>query len=389
MDASLTTGNDVTLKSLCQCYGIELVYEDVWGQEQSVAASVLRDLLQALGVACTTEEEQIQSLAQFKARQEESWLAPVLVLAVDEPLRIPVQISTENVGDNIAWQITSEQGQIDTGHFPVRAAPHPVSPQGRLTIDLVPEIELALGYHSLSVKIGDRQESISLIITPQRCYIPDELTQLSNLSSAAHSQRDRWWGMSAQVYGLRSETDMGVGDFAMLSELIELCGERGAAFLNLSPLHAMFPRRPAHISPYSPSSRLFLNTLLIDVRGCPDVTSSEKASALLTSESMAQKLAALQASDLVNYEEVSAAKLEILQLAFEDFCTVPISYRYSQFQAFCAEQGTTLLRHAIYEALDEHFNDGHPEMRGWPDWPAEYKTSHSATVVQFARDHAD
>jgi 4-alpha-glucanotransferase len=29
----------------------------------------------------------------------------------------------------------------------------------------------------------------------------------------------------------------------------------------VNPLHALFPHNPAHASPYSPSSRLFLNTL--------------------------------------------------------------------------------------------------------------------------------
>ena len=41
-------------------------------------------------------------------------------------------------------------------------------------------------------------------------------------------------------------------------------GLRGASFLGLSPVHALFESDRSKISPYSPSSRLFLETLFIE-----------------------------------------------------------------------------------------------------------------------------
>jgi 4-alpha-glucanotransferase len=54
--------------------------------------------------------------------------------------------------------------------------------------------------------------------------------------------------------------DGGFGDTQALEDLARVAGERGAEALAISPLHAMFSQRHRRYSPYSPSSRLFLNS---------------------------------------------------------------------------------------------------------------------------------
>ncbi|STQ08693.1 4-alpha-glucanotransferase [Enterobacter cloacae] len=38
-------------------------------------------------------------------------------------------------------------------------------------------------------------------------------------------------------------------------------GERGGAFIGLNPIHALYPANPESASPYSPSSRRWLNVI--------------------------------------------------------------------------------------------------------------------------------
>src|SRR4029077_12515688 len=55
------------------------------------------------------------------------------------------------------------------------------------------------------------------------------------------------------------------------------------------------------------------------------------------------------------------------------------------FDAFCADGGERLLRHAIFEALEAHFRAQH--LSDWRNWPAAYRDASSTTVAEFAREH--
>jgi (1->4)-alpha-D-glucan 1-alpha-D-glucosylmutase len=92
-----------------------------------------------------------------------------------------------------------------------------------------------------------------VISAPARCYRP-----------AALQNGGRAWGPSLQLYSLRSHRNWGMGDFTDLRNFIGPMAQSGASLVGLNPLHAMFTSRPAHASPYSPSSKRLLNVLYID-----------------------------------------------------------------------------------------------------------------------------
>src|SRR5260370_1392667 len=105
-----------------------------------------------------------------------------------------------------------------------------------------------------------RVEEMSLIVVPRRAFRP------------AFLEGDgRCWGMAVQLYGIRSRRNWGIGDFTDLLQLVRGVARLGGAFVGVNPLHALFPPRPGHASPYSPSNRLFHNPLYIDVEAVEDI----------------------------------------------------------------------------------------------------------------------
>lgn len=195
----------------------------------------------------------------------------------------------------------------------------------------------------------------------------------------------RIWGLSLQLYSLRSRRNWGSGDFTDLAALVDFVAAAGGAFIGLNPLHALFPDNPAHISPYSPSHRAFLNVLYIDVAAVPEFAACNAARSRLASTDFQARLAALRAAEVVDYVGVAQAKFEMLPLLFEQFKQTGDK---KAFAAWRKERGTALENHARYEALQAHFRKTQ-DAWGWPAWPAEYHDPGSPAVAAFATKHAD
>lgn len=218
-------------------------------------------------------------------------------------------------------------------------------------------------------------------------------TQAPAIELAAHCyqpvvlQNDgRIWGLTVQLYSVRSQRNWGIGDFSDLAVLVDRVAAAGGDFIGLNPLHALFPDNPAHISPYSPSHRGFLNVLYIDVEAVPEWAACKAAQCRLASADFQARLQALRATTVVDYVGVAQAKFEVLALLFEQFRKTG-SQRAKTFAAWRQQQGLALERFARYEALQAHFRK--EGAWGWPAWPHEYHDPDSSAVAGFAKTHAD
>ncbi|MGG5414492.1 4-alpha-glucanotransferase [Edwardsiella tarda] len=250
--------------------------------------------------------------------------------------------------------------------------------QGRLKRrkQLVLPPQLPLGYHRLQLSEGERQWHCPLIITPTRCHEPDALLTGRKL-----------WGACVQLYTLRSASNWGIGDFGDLAQMVGQIAQRGGAFIGLNPIHALYPANPDSISPYSPSSRRWLNIIYIDVNRVAEFQHSEAAQRWWQDEGTRQRLAAVRASDWVDYPAVYALKLEGLRLAFQAFNAQGNDARTQAFQRFVQRGGTSLQHQAAFDALHHHLQSQDAQMWGWPVWPPALRRADSPEVAQFCRQH--
>ncbi len=371
-------GPDV--QRLARLHGIQPEYQDVWDRRHEVSEGTQRALLQAMGVDCSDAEAVRRSLDSGLEARRQRLLEPVLVVAKRSPLIIPLNGAAAGCR-SVEWRVMEEEGSVHEGaatlaELPAAEGDAQRPREGWLALQLV--VELPSGYHSFGLRAGERRAVMPLIVVPERCYLPRAL-----------AGRARWWGLGVQLYGMRRAGDWGIGDYSALPPLIRLCARQGGAMLGASPLHAMFPDRPEHASPYSPSSRLFLNVLFLDVERIPEVTESRAARTRLEDEEIRRRISTLQEGPLVDYTAVAELKRELLELAFAEFQARPGTSRYQAFRRFCQAEGDPLLRHALFEALQEHFHAQDPAIRGWRGWPRVYQDPASAAVGRFAADYAD
>lgn len=368
------------LARLALLHGIAPDYRDVWGNERRAPETTLRALLGALGVAAKSDAEVDATLAREHVAARAAGLPAAIVARESAPVRVTLAAPSSMRNEDLRWQLTEESGRHVDGAWPASDAQFDRA-GNRSTEEcswVLPHVPPP-GYHRLTVRSATAVVGETLlIVAPARCYQPPALCA-----------GDRIWGVAAQLYGVRSQRNWGIGDFTDLGAMMEVSAGRGADIVGVNPLHALFPLRPSEASPYSPSSRLFLNTLYLDVAAVADVDESPAARESVASAGFQAELKRLRAAELVDYAGVATAKARVLALAYQHFCAAHLareSERGKDFHQFCAAGGSALKMQALFDALAEHFG---PACRGWQDWPEPYRDPESDSVARFAAEHAD
>ncbi len=370
------------LNELARLCGIEPSYTDIWGKANEISAGNQRSLLAAMGIAVDDDAAVRRALHERTRRGWQRRLQPVQVLREDAPnARIVITLPATPASASIAWELIAEDGQTVRGDFRIEE----LEIVERAQFDGVDVVRYALplphnpgcGYHRFVIdSAGEAAAETSLIIAPAACYQPPVLAEGA-----------RVWGLAVQLYALRSSRNWGIGDFTDLRLLIERCAALGASILGVNPLHALFPHNPEHASPYSPSSRLFLNVLYIDVEAVPEFGACEAAKTLVATPQFQERLRAAREADLVQYADVAELKFAVLELLYTHFRQHHLkadSERARAFRAFQEQEGDALYRHSLYEALQEHFHRQDVSVWGWPMWPPEYRHFESRHVNAFA-----
>ena len=370
------------LQALARCHGIALTYRDIWSHERHADPAVLRALLRAMRVDAGDDAAIERSLA---AHRREHWqrVVPAVSLARGSGAPIMLHLPAQARHGVLTWRVIEEGGlelggELRLAEWPERER-ETLEVGDHIAIEWRLPIELPEGYHRLQVMQGDAPDAQSsglLIVAPAHCHLPRALRGDA-----------RAWGIAVQVYALRSARNWGIGDFTDLAAVVDLWGERGAGIVGVNPLHALFPHNPAHISPYSPSSRRFVNALYLDIEAVPDFNVCARLQDWLASEAVQAELQRVRSTTLIDHVGVAALKWPALQMLFEHFSREHLARDTSlarAFAAYCAGQGAALQRHALFEALQEQFHRVDGSVWGWPVWPDGYRDPDAPAVRLFA-----
>jgi len=175
-------------------------------------------------------------------------------------------------------------------------------------------------------------------------------------------------GVLAPLFGLRSETDLGIGDVAVLREFIDWAAEIGFKLVQLLPINEM----GADNSPYNAISAMAIESTTLQLApGSPEDLSREDYEIAIADVDLAK----LRQSK-VRYAEVRKLKRRLLEKAFANFNNRAPDDRRSRFREFCERESQWLNDYALFRGLVE-INSG---FEAWDQWPAEQRTISSARV---------
>jgi len=374
------------LRELARFHGIACEYHDIWGTLHRVGDATLGALLSAMGVDASSDEGVARSLdAAARLRWKRIVDRAIVVREGTDPLALTLRLPQRFDRASLRWQVAAEDGREWGATFAPATLPRSdvaafdgIEREAR-TLSL--PIELPCGYHRCAIAERDViLAEAQLIVTPTRCYWPPEFAA------------GRAWGVAAQLYGVRSATNWGSGDFSDLRTLVAQCASAGASIVGINPLHARNAGDPAEASPYAASTRLFLDAQYLDVEAIPDFVECDDARAIVASTLFQTKVRALRDAELVDHAAAAAARNSILEMLYASFRTRHLmrgSARADAFRHFCAEGGEALRRFAVFETLREHFHRADPSVWGWPVWPPIYRDPASGAVARFHEDHLE
>ncbi|MEP6730854.1 MAG: 4-alpha-glucanotransferase [bacterium] len=344
------------LRRLADRMGIVDSYLDQSGGETRYCSDHTRvRLLAAMGIDAGTEECAAAALAAEKRSAKRRWIDPVRVVRQHSRKlsRVRVRVPAMET-DAVQWTLTlrTEEG-IETEWSGLMSGGS--ARTHTLSLPVVPP----LGYHDLTVTFEGadkfRTATQRLIVVPSQCTPPE---------ARLHGRRG--FGLTTNLYTVRSGTNWGAGDIGDMKTIAEWLGQHGGSFVGMNPLHAL--RNEGYdVSPYSPITRLFRNPLYLRVQDIPEFRYDVWVHDLVASPEFQLELETLRAASMLDYGRVTALRAPALESLYRMFVEREVSRvtpRAQSYADYVKREDPQLTGFATYMAIAER--EG-PDARIWPD----------------------
>ncbi len=350
------------VRRLARAVGVADAYEAA-GTTHHPPDATVRAVLGALGHPC---DDDVLAARSLRAVRRRAWTRPIAPVAVawrgSGATRDPTHVAISRAADaRPQLRLTLEDGT---------AAPLPAATWGgrvdlpsgarqRGTIAL--PADLPLGYHRLTLDDGQRVASCAIIVAPASAPLVGDAPR---------------WGWMLQLYAVRSAASWGQGEFRDLAALTEWGARHGADFALINPVHACAPVIPVQPSPYSPTSRRFLNPCYLHV---PDVVEYAALPPSEQPELLAPPPELSPVSDRIDRDAIWRAKRAALWRLFSRRSPA----RRGELDRFRAERGEALQRFAVFCAIAEQH--GLPFAR----WPEQLQDPRDEAVGRWTAEHEE
>ena len=350
------------LQKLAETAGISSSYVDKTGKTHYTTDEVRRYFLENMGYKVQTQEEIADAMNKLT---EKKLLPPVMSFYDNETVEFCVDGSGEYQSELLAedgtlvWQKTVESGK-----------------KAQIA-------DLPLGYYKLKVQNSNEQVESLLIYAPNQCWQPEFL-----------QKKEHILGTAVMLYALRSENNMGIGDFGDLAEIVKITAQNGGDVVGINPLGVMSPfaqneerfasGKQSDVSPYRTLSRLFVNYAYLDLRSEEDFKNSPLVQAFMQLPETQAEIKRLRDDDKVKYAEVLLLKKQILEMMFAYFEANAEANQQKKFTDYVNEKGKELDNLATFEALLEKLEP----VDYWRFWPQVYADINSLQLAAFKQEQA-
>ncbi|WP_236864037.1 4-alpha-glucanotransferase [Brevibacterium daeguense] len=390
------------LRRLAKACGVQAEYTSAEGEAVQISDDTLSKVLAALGMRCTTRSEVEDSLRALADQRFDRALPPFGHQFSGDSAAVDFTLPE---GERFGLTLTTENGlrvqlQDVSGVTATRTVMADSRPQLRQVRRVRMPADLPLGEHLLTLTSGHTVDTMPFIVAPRQVPTVDEVTAAGTAPGLAPR---RPWGLTVQLYSVRSRSSWGIGDFGDLRDLMAIGAEQGADFVLINPIHAQAPVPPVENSPYLPSSRQAIDPIYIRVEDIPEAGQLD-GDQRLAIQALARRWGKPNVStDQIDRDGVLEDKLAALEVMHE----VPLGpARRKQLAAFSAAAGEGMRSWAIFNAICREAAKGGAKARraakslqraegeavrilpSGAAWPPEMTGPAAEAVREFAAEHS-
>ena len=344
------------LCELADAWGVATEYWGFDGNKVMVSDLTLIRILASLGVDASNEPSARRALEEARMRPWRETLPACTVVRDDRESRVAVHLPH---GAGVTVEVELENGGARALAQGEDFTP-PREVSGVLTgqASFVVPARMPLGYHMLRARItlddgSTEVHGAPFVVVPQRLASPAERGMTG-------------WGMTAQLYSVRSRRSWGVGDTADLKEMCSLFGAMGADFILINPLHAAEPVGHITPSPYLPVTRRFFNPLYVRPEDVHEVAYMPAAQRALVTWAGEEIKETDVLNEVIDRDSSWEAKLQALEVIFAFGRS---KARQRDFERCRATEGLGLEDFAVWCALRERYGEDFPEELSSPATP--------------------
>lgn len=315
------------LIQLAKSVGLSTSYVGQHDDYHETDDDVLIAVLKALGFDATDSTQAAATLKSLSDQRHEELIEATVFQTAGQTATVLVHANALDIPEGY---ITLENGE---------RYPHPLMPtagngaaayplHNTLVVNaaLVLPDDIPVGYHQLTVSVGKRTQTSTLICAP------------SSVPWSVREPEIRPWGWMAQLYSVRSHSSWGMGDFADLAQLLNQAKDQtGADFVLVNPMHAAEPVSPLTPSPYLPVSRRLVNFTYIRPQNIEEY-------ALLGKESLAEVESAYQSClplnddpNHIDRDTMWKHKMRALWIIYKLGRSVERQHEFEEYVAQCGE----------------------------------------------------
>lgn len=354
-----------SLHILADKLGIATEFWDWKGRHTQVAAQTIIKVMAAMGVDASDEEHVQAAIAELEIKRWRRSLPPVIVVTEGNQTQVEAHVAH---GHPAQIRLRLEAGGVR--YLGQRG--HDVEPReidGVLIGEASFQIpaDLPVGYHRLELVSDDRQSDATLIVTPRFLGLSERLGNR------------RLWGYAAQLYSIRSANSWGIGDLSDLSDLaVWSATQQHNHYVLINPLHAAQPVAPMDVSPYLPTSRLFLNPMYIRPEAIEEYATLTELERDQIANLRAQLDTALTDAELVDRDTSWRYKRRALAIIHAVGLRPA---RQMAFEDFKRQQGRRLRDFATWCVLCERYGSD------WRTWDEDLQRPTSPRVAELHDDY--